>query len=148
MKNLIIIFLLIAAGLVACKKEKAPKNVPVSGNETPADTLDSPDNCGCGAIDSIAERTGVLRYSKTISIGDTVLHNKFWITKDIGNLSLHYMICNTILPPKFMKLKEDNDTITTFNVVFSGNLKHICWDFNTIYDNIYYDIVLTKIDAQ
>jgi len=152
MKNLVIILSFAFAGLVACQKEKAPKNVPVSGNETPADTLDSPDNCGCGpaGVDTAASLSGVVRYEKTFNAADTVIHDQLWIISGGGGIYTHSMICSCDcnLPSEILHLKASQDTISSVNVIYSGKLRKPCWTPPINLGDIFCDVILTDIKVQ
>jgi hypothetical protein len=156
MKNIVsttVALLLIFAGFTSCKKDKLPpKTGTPPAQETPSDSLDTTaDNCGCGDNHSVVEKSGTIYYKISAHHADTSTHHKFWITSKEGSIYIHRIVCNKVLPSNILKLKEDNDTTTKLNVIFSGNWKLTCKDMIGEFDNgsqLYYNIVLTKIEVQ
>lgn len=144
--------LLILTGLISCKKEKLPENsIQISNKETPDDSLDTPDNCGCGDNYSVTEKSGTIYYKITPHHADTSVHHKFWITSKEGSIYVYRIVCNKVLPSSILKLEEDDDTLTKLNVIYSGDLKNTCKEMHSGYNNgsqVYYNIFLTKIEVQ
>lgn len=149
----IVALLLIFTGLISCEKDKLPPNtVTPPAQETPSDSLDTTaNNCGCGDLDSIPVWTGTIRYKIAPHPDDTSTHHKFWITVNSGSIYTHLIVCNKILPQEILNLKENVDTTTKLNIIFTGNLKKLCKPIPagaSDLSQVYYNIVLTKIEVQ
>jgi hypothetical protein len=151
MKNIvstIVALLLIFAGFTSCKKDKLPpKTGTPPTQEKPSDSLDTPENCGCGDLDTVVDHPGVIYYKVSTHSYDTYENNKFWISySPVQGFIYRWIICNEVLPSDILKLKEEGDT--SLNVIFSGYVKDPCQTPASIPEHVYYDIVLTKIKVQ
>lgn len=151
MKKLIILLVLIVVGTTACKKEKLSDNKQNSTNQSSIDSTQVVDSCGCGDISggTITNHSGVVRFKTSVDFGDTVIYNQLWISSGSPDVGSYSMICSCdcALPSEIIQLKSSQNTDSSINIIYSGELKKPCWNYYTVGGGVY-EIVLTNIEIQ
>lgn len=150
MRSILLLSLLVLIGITSCKKEKLSGQVLPGTPEASTETPDSIQNYGCGNIHTTeALQDAIISYKTRAVVGDTVIFDRFWITKIYGNLHVNMIVCNEdALPEMIRKMKDNNDYQTELRVKCSGEYRSACINLGTnTGDFIYNYMMISKIEV-